>query len=162
MKFHELKIKPEYLSALHARQKTFEIRKDDRDYRVGDVIRFETLGPDGLWHPDFMQWLVTYVLRDATEYGLMDGYCILAICPCFFKEDGKMTVRSFLEEYWPDPERVEIFDQVPFKDGLGKLMPAAEAVRQYGGRTVDHVEESTGFFPRIILAEETGEGGKTE
>ncbi|CAK3582438.1 DUF3850 domain-containing protein [Vibrio crassostreae] len=39
MKIHEVKIKAEYLNAIIDGKKTFEIRKNDRDYRVGDRVR---------------------------------------------------------------------------------------------------------------------------
>ena len=35
---HELKINPLYFDAIEKRLKTFELRKDDRDYKVGDLI----------------------------------------------------------------------------------------------------------------------------
>lgn len=33
---HELKILPQFYNAVTSHRKTFEIRKDDRDYQVGD------------------------------------------------------------------------------------------------------------------------------
>ena len=40
MKLHELKIKREYFNAIKSGEKTFEIRKNDRDFQVGDIINF--------------------------------------------------------------------------------------------------------------------------
>ena len=40
MKLHELKIKHEYLIDVALGNKTFELRYNDRDYQVGDLIRF--------------------------------------------------------------------------------------------------------------------------
>ena len=40
MKLHELKIKKEYLDSIKSGAKTFEIRKNDRDFQVGDVVNF--------------------------------------------------------------------------------------------------------------------------
>ena len=40
MKLHELKIKEEYWNAILRGDKTFELRKNDRDYQVGDLIHF--------------------------------------------------------------------------------------------------------------------------
>lgn len=37
---HELKIEPQYLDRLMSEVKRFEIRFNDRDYQVGDYIRF--------------------------------------------------------------------------------------------------------------------------
>ncbi|HFQ4945418.1 TPA: DUF3850 domain-containing protein [Vibrio vulnificus] len=38
MSNHQLKIKPEHLEAIIAGDKTFEIRKNDRDFKVGDRV----------------------------------------------------------------------------------------------------------------------------
>ena len=75
MKLHELKIKDEYFKEVLRENKTFELRKNDRDYQVGDLIHF-------VGNPSYNEKLVfqiTYVLKDVPEYGLKDGYCILAI-----------------------------------------------------------------------------------
>jgi ASC-1-like (ASCH) protein len=40
MKLHELKIKREYFNAIKSGEKTFEIRKNDRDFQVGDIVNF--------------------------------------------------------------------------------------------------------------------------
>ena len=40
MKLHTLKILPKYYVAIINGEKTFELRKNDRDYRVGDLITF--------------------------------------------------------------------------------------------------------------------------
>ncbi|MBE5756901.1 MAG: DUF3850 domain-containing protein [Clostridiales bacterium] len=40
MKLHELKIKEEYALAKIQGKKTFEIRLDDRNYQVGDLIHY--------------------------------------------------------------------------------------------------------------------------
>ena len=74
---HELKILPEYFEAVVRGIKTFEVRKDDRPYKPGDVLVLReydaqkytgrTCGAD-----------VLYVLRG--EY-CRDGYCIMSIKP---------------------------------------------------------------------------------
>ncbi len=79
---HELKIKPEYYNAVISGRKRFEIRKDDRNFKVGDVIRLEEFdinlhmaytGRSSLYE-------ITFKL-DGGEYGLEKGYCILSIKP---------------------------------------------------------------------------------
>ena len=37
-KIHELKIKPVYFEAVKEGIKTFELRKDDRNFKVGDIL----------------------------------------------------------------------------------------------------------------------------
>ena len=41
MKIHELKILPEYYDAVRLGDKRFEIRKNDRDYHTGDILRLK-------------------------------------------------------------------------------------------------------------------------
>ena len=88
MKLHELKIKHKYLTKVTCGIKTFELRKNDRDYQVGDLIRFIDIGPiipinDKLFCEERIDYdtlyKITYILKDVPEYGLEEGYCILGI-----------------------------------------------------------------------------------
>lgn len=78
MKLHELKILPKYYEKVKSGEKRFEIRKDDRDFKVGDLIRLqefdnEYTGRDCLFE-------IIYKL-DGGCHGLEKGYCILSIKP---------------------------------------------------------------------------------
>ena len=96
MKLHELKIKHEYLIEVDRGRKTFELRKNDRDYQVGDLIRFidikdedKELNPWGV-EPAIDEdalYKITYVLKDVPEYGLDKDYCILGIKKLKIDED---------------------------------------------------------------------------
>ena len=84
MKLHELKIKHEYLVEIVLGNKTFELRKNDRDYQVGDLIRFIDIKQDSKGDCDIYidkdtLYRITYVLKDVPEYGLDKDYCILGI-----------------------------------------------------------------------------------
>ena len=46
MTLHTLKIYSEYYDAVRNGIKTFEIRKNDRDYKVGDTLRLREYDPD--------------------------------------------------------------------------------------------------------------------
>ena len=46
MKIHELKILPQYFKEVEENKKTFELRKDDRDYKVGDVLLLKEWNPN--------------------------------------------------------------------------------------------------------------------
>jgi hypothetical protein len=78
MKTHELKIKPEYFLPVFDRRKNFELRKNDRDFQVGDIIVFREF-ENGEYVDGFFAREITYVLKDCPEYGLQDGYCILGL-----------------------------------------------------------------------------------
>ena len=79
MKIHELKISPEYYEAVRRNNKRFELRKDDRDFKVGDMIRlFEY--KDGEYTGRMTAiYKIKYILRNCPEYGLAEGYCILGL-----------------------------------------------------------------------------------
>lgn len=88
MKLHELKIKHKYLIDVTLGKKTFELRKNDRDYQAGDLIRFIDLGDETLReHYSCCEvsidsetlYRITYVLKNVPEYGLDKDYCILGI-----------------------------------------------------------------------------------
>ena len=86
MKLHELKIKHEYLIEVVMGRKTFELRKNDRDYQVGDLIRFIDIRQSNNDNCDCDIYIneddlykITYVLKDVPQYGLDKDYCILAI-----------------------------------------------------------------------------------
>ena len=76
-KIHRLKILPKYLDAILRDEKRFELRKDDRDFQVGDKLVLEE--HDGSFYTGKQYGLLTikYILRDCPEYGLAEGYCIL-------------------------------------------------------------------------------------
>lgn len=74
----ELKVLPEYYRGIRTHKKMYEIRKDDRDYKAGDILVLrEWNGEEYTGHKTRRE--VTSVLRDCAEYGLMDGYCILSL-----------------------------------------------------------------------------------
>lgn len=96
MKLHELKILHPYLIDITIGTKTFELRKNDRDYQEGDLIRFIDIGEDDTtttkcWYePNIDEntlYRITYVLKDVEKYGLDKDYCILAIKKLEIKEN---------------------------------------------------------------------------
>ena len=100
MKLHELKILHEYLVDITIGTKTFELRKNDRDYQVGDLIRFidkDYADRDyKLFHKyddtepyidENQLYRITYVLKDVGVFGLDKDYCILAIKKLEIKEN---------------------------------------------------------------------------
>ena len=88
MKLHELKIKEVYFKDVLAGAKTFEIRKNDRDFQQGDLIHFNVIDEKPNSISDVYRYAygypsnvfrITYVLKDVPEYGLAKDYCILGI-----------------------------------------------------------------------------------
>lgn len=81
----EKKILPGYFRFVRRREKTFELRKDDSDYEVGDILVLREW--DGSKYTGcLLHREITYILRDCYEYGLREGWCILAIQPVGWRE----------------------------------------------------------------------------
>jgi len=77
MKIHELKISPKYFEDVDANKKRFELRKDDRNYQVGDFITLKEYDNGEYTGREIKNIPIGYILRDVPEYGLKEGYCIL-------------------------------------------------------------------------------------
>lgn len=74
-----LKTWPDYFNAVLSGEKTFEIRKNDRDYKVGDELRLEEYIPDDLQYTGrVIAVTVTYILHGG-NFGIEDGYCVMSI-----------------------------------------------------------------------------------
>lgn len=70
------KILPEWMKAIKEQGKRFEIRKDEDNIQRGDILWLREW--DGEQYTgEEVYVMVKYVLRNASEYGLMDGYCII-------------------------------------------------------------------------------------
>ena len=92
MTLHKIKIHPQYFAAVMDGTKTFEVRKDDRGYTVGDMLvlrEWEVTGivgrPSGIggfrdvggYTGRKCQHTVTYILRDVP--GIEDGYVVMGL-----------------------------------------------------------------------------------
>lgn len=77
MKAIRKKILPQYFKAVQERQKNFELRKDEDDIQVGDRLVLCEWDKEIGYTGRKTTRTVKYVLRNVTEYGLKDGYCII-------------------------------------------------------------------------------------
>lgn len=73
---HELKILPEYFEQLLTGNKTFELRKDDREYDRFDYLYLREYHNDRYTGREVMRH-VTYIARNVEQYGLKKGFAIL-------------------------------------------------------------------------------------
>jgi hypothetical protein len=87
-KIHELKCWPRYFKAIEAGEKTFEVRKLDRDYEVGDLLELrEFYKPSGMMHDSAQAGYsgnkitvrITYIMRGDDKNPIERGYAILGI-----------------------------------------------------------------------------------
>lgn len=79
MSVHKLKIRHEYFDAVRDGRKPFEVRKDDRDYKVGDILILVRYDPETGESGDSMARDVTYVLKGGA-FGIELGYVVLGLC----------------------------------------------------------------------------------
>lgn len=79
MKVHELKIKPPNFQAILDGRKSFEIRRNDRNYKEGDILIFrenKNGGKNG-YTGRSMRCVLTYV---ASAYPVLaEGYVVMSI-----------------------------------------------------------------------------------
>lgn len=78
MKTHKLKTWPEYFSAIAQGQKSFELRFNDRNFQLGDILELKE------WHPSQKKYTgrtmlkrVTYILEGFK--GIESDYVIMSI-----------------------------------------------------------------------------------
>ena len=74
---HRLKIKREYFKELISERKNFEVRKNDRDFKVGDFLELHEIDEDGKETTRLALVAVNYIL-DNPEY-CKEGYVIMSI-----------------------------------------------------------------------------------
>lgn len=117
---HELKTLPEYFQAVKRGEKTFELRRDDRPYAVGDTLLLREFDPDR-WYAalahvgpvrtgrdyarevakvddaaytgDSLRVLVTYVLRGGPW--LTEGYVAMGVADS--RQAAQRAVRAALD-----------------------------------------------------------------
>lgn len=93
---HHLKTWPEYFQAAWDGRKPFEVRKMDRDFKVGDMVFLQE------WSPETETYLkrqivarITYALEGG-QFGIESGFCVMGL---------SVVLRLPLEkkETWAEP-----------------------------------------------------------
>ena len=89
LKIHELKTWPKYFHEVKSGVKKFEIRKFDRDFRVGDELILREFVPENYYEDQTEKEYFTgnichrridYLLSDS-KFGIQEGYVVLGISP---------------------------------------------------------------------------------
>lgn len=73
---HHVKLGETFFEDVKTGRKSFELRKNDRGYKQGDMIVFYEY-KDGKYTPNLIKKKIVYVLQDFT--GLEEGFCILGL-----------------------------------------------------------------------------------
>ena len=80
---HELKSRPDEFRAVFKGIKTFEYRKNDRGYSVGDTLLLkEYYSSSGVYTGEELSAYVCYIIYGACappEFGIPEDYCIMGI-----------------------------------------------------------------------------------
>jgi len=81
-KTHDLKCHSEYFKHVKDGSKPFELRRDDRDFEVGDLLNIDEVVLDYdseiLFTGNREVRLITYILREGV-FGLKEGWAILGL-----------------------------------------------------------------------------------
>lgn len=77
-KIHSLKTWPYYFEKILTGEKNFEVRKDDRNFQVGDTLILQEYKPGFGYTDHEIAKEVTYKLSGG-EFGIEKGFCVLSI-----------------------------------------------------------------------------------
>jgi hypothetical protein len=137
MKTHELKCWPVYFSAILDGSKTFEFRKNDRGFAVGDTLHLREWAPTavdstsvaGEYTGRETRRRVTYVLLGGS-FGVAAGYCVLGLEPDAADRGWSLLFVELCEAAGVDPATLE--------DGPDALHDAIVRMRQDAVRRVEY------------------------
>ena len=96
-KVHHIKLGATFFEEVASGEKTFELRKNDRGYKKGDILEMMEF-KDGKNTGRTVRVLVTYILEEFA--GLEDGYCIMATS--LMNENGEPFDRADLNQICAD------------------------------------------------------------
>jgi hypothetical protein len=81
-RIHHLKTVDVYFTYIAKGDKTFEVRKNDRDFQVGDILHLietQDRGVAGYTVTGREHWCqVSYILHGG-NFGIAEGFCVMAI-----------------------------------------------------------------------------------
>lgn len=109
MRIHEIKTYSKHWIDIRNEAKTFDIRKDDRDYQKGDILKLKEFDAKTKKYTGREQSVL--VIYKVHGFGLIVGYCALGIIPI-----GKLTDVPNVnntDEKLPMPEDFPLGDNPP-------------------------------------------------
>lgn len=79
---HELKCWPAYFAAVRSGAKSFEIRRNDRDFAIGDTLRLMEFDPStDTFTGQVEERLVTFLLSEEAFGGVVHGFVAIGFGP---------------------------------------------------------------------------------
>lgn len=102
-KEHFLKTWPVFFNALLDGSKTFEVRKNDRGFQVGDILALHEFVPaTGGFTGRSLSRRVTYILEGSgtlgTQFGLQVGYVIMGLAPSVLSGGDEQSTSPLSEK----------------------------------------------------------------
>lgn len=99
---HDIKILTEHFDLVGTCVKTFEVRRDDRNYQPGDILCLREWR-NNMYTGRVLEATITHVYRG--EY-CRDGYCIISF-QLLFPEMPRISVKPYLElwKMWSDDRK---------------------------------------------------------
>jgi hypothetical protein len=76
---HAIKTWPSVFNAMWRGEKTFEYRKNDRGYALGDTLTLEEWDDEDGYTGRKIRATITYMLHG--DFGIPDGYCVMQVKP---------------------------------------------------------------------------------
>lgn len=121
MRIHELKIQRKHFVDVVTGRKKAEIRKHDRDFKVGDFLQLNEIDEHGTATCEGVRVRVTHILPGG-EYGLDADYSILSI-------ERIARTRVMNIDLGPVPDRVDVSSLLPTSqeelEGINKSLNMA-------------------------------------
>lgn len=130
MKVHMLKVWPQQYEELASGDKTFEFRKNDRDFQVGDTLHLQEYIPfQDSYTGRTMNRLVKHMLSDG--FGLPSGYVVMSLAsyPPPPAENVVLAARAFMDLFVIDNGEdrglsIDDIDMAEFTDRFAALEAA--------------------------------------
>lgn len=73
---HRLKLSDKFYEAVRTWKKNFEIRKNDRDFQVGDLVVLEEIDKDGRHTGRGLTRKIMYI----TSFHQQEGFVVMGMC----------------------------------------------------------------------------------
>lgn len=77
---HALKTWPEYYKAVASGDKNFEVRRNDRPFKVGDNLLLQE------WNPESQEYTgreitreIIYILPGQNKFGMYSDFCVMGL-----------------------------------------------------------------------------------
>ena len=94
MKIHELKLQQPFFDDVFFNRKDFEVRKNDRDFKIGDRLKLVEYPSD---KPRFVLKDIKYILQGG-QYGIEKGYVVLGLKDVPFSQPLSEIIKQDFED----------------------------------------------------------------